>query len=301
MSILSIDNSLPNSADIADGDIVETAQNADLLLIKRLQGGDLEVLDILYKNTYPIVFQELGLKTESAKLLEDVLVSFREQVRNQRFMYNQHTTLVEQLASYCRLRWEERNKELQIEEKIIKSLQNNDGWAFYYIQKAYYPSVSYYVRTCGGTVEDVKDIIMEAILALMENVQANKYRPNTHSKLKTYFLGICRNKWKDQLKKNARIMPIGSVLWEIENDVIEASVESDDLLNERQKAVVCLFDKATDTCKKVLGYYYYDNLSHNEIANKMGYTNADTSKNQKLKCLKKLKVAVLNFLKKDEL
>ena len=43
-----------------------------------------------------------------------------------------------------------------------------------------------------------------------------------------------------------------------------------------------------DTCRKVLSYYYFDNMSMTEIAEKLGFANADTAKTKKYKCKKEL-------------
>ena len=46
--------------------------------------------------------------------------------------------------------------------------------------------------------------------------------------------------------------------------------------------------KLGDTCKKVLMYYYYDGMSMQEIADKLGFANTNTAKTKKYKCKKKL-------------
>ncbi len=42
-----------------------------------------------------------------------------------------------------------------------------------------------------------------------------------------------------------------------------------------------------ETCKKVLMYYYFEEMSMQDIAEKLGFANTDTAK-QKYKCKKKL-------------
>jgi len=43
-----------------------------------------------------------------------------------------------------------------------------------------------------------------------------------------------------------------------------------------------------DTCRKVLSYYYFDGMSMQEIADRVGFANTDTAKTKKYKCKKKL-------------
>jgi RNA polymerase sigma factor (sigma-70 family) len=47
--------------------------------------------------------------------------------------------------------------------------------------------------------------------------------------------------------------------------------------------------KLGEPCRTILEDYYIQKLSMNQIAEKMGYTNADNAKTQKYKCLNRLK------------
>jgi RNA polymerase sigma factor (sigma-70 family) len=295
---LSINEPISDKNHCTESTTVGLSENEEKLLA-RLKLGDLKVLEYLHKKALPVVYQEIGLQKQATEILSDVLIELRRDIMNDQLVVIGNTSLLEHIAACCRKRWENKQAELSIESKIIQSLLQNDGWAFYYIQKAWFPSVSYYIRTCGGTVDDAKDIIMDAILALVQNIQEGRYQLKPDVKLKTYFIQICRNKWKDHLKKYARVKAIGLSLWEIDNEFIEMAADApDELLSERQKVVVSIFQKVTDTCKKVLSYFYYDNLSHEEIASRMGYNNANTSKTQKMKCLRKLRSAVMNYVGK---
>ena len=57
---------------------------------------------------------------------------------------------------------------------------------------------------------------------------------------------------------------------------------------EREKIIAKCMDQLGDTCRKVLMYYYFDELSMQEIADKMGFANTDTAKTKKYKCKQKL-------------
>jgi len=43
-----------------------------------------------------------------------------------------------------------------------------------------------------------------------------------------------------------------------------------------------------DTCKKVLTLYYFDGVSMNDIAEKLGFANSNTAKTKKYKCKQEL-------------
>ena len=48
-------------------------------------------------------------------------------------------------------------------------------------------------------------------------------------------------------------------------------------------------DKLGEPCKSLITDFYIHDLNMNEISDKFGYTNSDNAKNQKYKCLQRLK------------
>ncbi|MBX3101854.1 MAG: sigma-70 family RNA polymerase sigma factor [Bacteroidetes bacterium] len=274
--------------------------DTDSHILQSIRSGDTAALEALYVQAIPIVTREMGGQRRAHKWLQDALIRLRTDVRNGRLKREPNENLVEYLARRVRERWEQYQQEKELDARIIECLQSetDNGWAFYYMQRYYFPSISYYIRSNGGTEEDAKDIIMDSIYALLYNIREGKYVAQDTTKLKTYFYSICKNKWKDYAKKRKNNM-IVSLLdgFEPEDDDAHYYVAyEDDVLNERQKVVAEVFQQATERCHRILSYFYYDNLSHTEIAEKMGYQNADTSKEQKKRCMGKLRLALLKRL-----
>jgi RNA polymerase sigma factor (sigma-70 family) len=58
--------------------------------------------------------------------------------------------------------------------------------------------------------------------------------------------------------------------------------------NERIKIMNECLQQMGDVCRKVLSLYYFDNYSMQEIAEALGFANADTAKTKKYKCKKDL-------------
>ena len=53
-----------------------------------------------------------------------------------------------------------------------------------------------------------------------------------------------------------------------------------------------LMDSASEDCKTIFKYYYFDNLKMNKISELMGFANAQIAKNKKYKCLTKLRKVI---------
>ena len=64
-------------------------------------------------------------------------------------------------------------------------------------------------------------------------------------------------------------------------------------MHEKRNADFAIMDRALNSlgepCKSLLESYYLGKKGMNEIAIDFGYTNADNAKNQKYKCLMRLK------------
>jgi RNA polymerase sigma factor (sigma-70 family) len=272
----------------------------DSHILLSIRAGEQAALEALYVQALPIITTEMGGQRLAHKWLQDALLKLRADVRNDRLQRLPDENLVEYLARKVRERWEQYQQEKELDAKIIDCLQSetDNGWAFYYMQRYYFPGISYYIRSNGGTEEDAKDVIMDSIYALLHNIKEGKYVAQDTTKLKTYFYSICKNKWKDYAKKrkNNLVLSLLEGLDPTHDDAHYYVAYEDEVLNERQKVVAEVFQQAPERCHRILSYFYYDNLSHAEIAEKMGYQNADTSKEQKKRCMSKLRVALLKRL-----
>jgi RNA polymerase sigma factor (sigma-70 family) len=172
------------------------------------------------------------------------------------------------------------------ESKLIDGIRRRDNTCFEYLYKSGYPLISGFVIQSGGTAEDVKDLLQDSLVIVYENIVDEKFRGD--SGIMTYLNSICQNRWHTYLrrKKNILIDNYSNFM----NLIYEDDPEEE--LAERAKYAESLLSASTDRCKEILVAFYYDNLSMEQIAGKLGYTNADNAKNQKAKCMDKLRKAV---------
>jgi RNA polymerase sigma factor (sigma-70 family) len=98
------------------------------------------------------------------------------------------------------------------------------------------------------------------------------------SKISTYIYSICQNLWRKELDRKSRLSNENKE----EAGFIEIEKE------ERIRVIHECLEELGETCKKILMYYYFDGLSMNDIAEKLGYANTDTAKTKKYKCKKRL-------------
>jgi RNA polymerase sigma factor (sigma-70 family) len=172
------------------------------------------------------------------------------------------------------------------ESYLLAGIRQRDDSCFVHLYSICYPAVHKFVSTSGGTIEDVKDLLQDSLVVLYENTISGKFREE--STLSTYLQSICHNRWYLYLRQKKHVL-IDNYSKFINLTDIESQ---DDNFGERAAYAESLLSNTSDRCREILLAYYYDNLSMEQVALKLGYTNADNAKNQKSRCMDKLRKAV---------
>ena len=150
----------------------------------------------------------------------------------------------------------------------------------------------------SGAKEEAKDIFQEAVIDFYENVQAGKFKGE--SAISSYLYSIARFKWLNRLKRKkteARIIDTQ------DHSDLRDSLEEDFIEKETKEQFMNLFDQAGGSCKELLIYTIYYNYSMADIVEKLSFNSEQVARNQKYRCLKKLKELLrsqpelLHFLK----
>lgn len=133
--------------------------------------------------------------------------------------------------------------------------------------------------------DDAKDLYQVAVLIVYDNIQQGKLDHLTSS-LKTYLFAVGKNLAHDRSRKMQKSLPFDQdqflmmlVEDESQNGTLEENVE---LVH------VCL-EKIGQPCKQLLEWYYFFRKTMDEITALMNYKNIDSAKNQKYKCMERLR------------
>lgn len=171
------------------------------------------------------------------------------------------------------------------EQALLKGLANNDSKAIDTIYKDNFNMVQAFIINNNGTYDDARDIFQEAMITLYEKAQSDTFVLT--SKINTYVYSICRRLWLKRLQQMGR--------YSNQVDHLEETVpvEEDVELHEKRNAEFAIMDRALNSlgepCKSLLEGYYLKKHDMQALAKEFGYTNADNAKNQKYKCLMRLK------------
>ncbi|MFP5042779.1 RNA polymerase sigma factor [Parasediminibacterium sp. JCM 36343] len=171
------------------------------------------------------------------------------------------------------------------EQALLKGLANNDTKAIEAIYKSNFNMIQSFVTNNNGTYDDARDIFQEAMIALYEKAQGGSFVLT--SKLNTYVYSICRRLWLKRLQQ------LGRYSNQIDGLEEAVSVEEDLETHLKRNAEFTIMDRALNSlgepCKSLLEGFYLKQLDMQALAKEFGYTNAHNAKNQKYKCLMRLK------------
>jgi RNA polymerase sigma factor (sigma-70 family) len=172
------------------------------------------------------------------------------------------------------------------DSQFIEGLRLGNNEVLTSLYKKYYNLVLKLVVNNSGNSDSAKDIYQETLIVLFENVKKPDFELNCQ--LQTYIYSVAKRLWLKQLKKNGN-----SFLIKEDSEASIADVTEDIDFHQQKENDYVKVSKSLESlgepCATLIKDFYVQKLSMEVIAEKFGYTNADNAKNQKYKCLQRLK------------
>jgi RNA polymerase sigma factor (sigma-70 family) len=162
------------------------------------------------------------------------------------------------------------------DSEILARIRQGDEGALDYLYKKNYKMMTKMVINNSGSEDEAKDIYQDALIVFWQKAVSGNLVLS--SKISTFIYSICQNLWRKELERKSKLSSEEKDSPEI-NDIDR---------RERIEIINTSISNLGETCRKILTYYYFDNLSMNDIAEKLGFANADTAKTKKYKCKKEL-------------
>lgn len=159
--------------------------------------------------------------------------------------------------------------------------------------------LSYLRKTFSVSDDDLNDIYQESSTALFLNIRDGKLS-NLTSSLSTYFLRVCINQTLKFIGKRQKVVPLFNDSTITNKDAFRPDKidelyqlctedEEAEKVSRSEKIVQSIIESMQDTCKNIFKGYYWDNLTTGTIADMYGFSNANSVKTQKYKCLQKFR------------
>ena len=176
---------------------------------------------------------------------------------------------------------------------LIAAIQAGDERVLAQLYRLHWPMVSHFVLQNSGSEDDAQDVYQEGVMVFYEKVRDGSLELSCQ--IKTYLYAVCRRLWLKRLTSKSRFgvrllddeehggsiatLPTGAA-----DDLREAE-ERETRFTHMEQALA----QIGEPCRSLLEGFYLLDKSMQDLTAEFGYTNADNAKNQKYKCLVRLK------------
>jgi RNA polymerase sigma factor (sigma-70 family) len=178
------------------------------------------------------------------------------------------------------------------ESKLLNALRNGDDHALVDLYHQNRKSIASLVIRNHGTEDDVEDVLQEALIVLWERIHHGSFEYK--AKLSTFIYATAKNIWFRHVSRQQREFSISDNSYEVADKESTPLEELEE--NERILSIQQAMEQIGNPCHDLLLLYYWEDLSMEEIALKLGFANADTVKSKKYQCKKALERLVKNVL-----
>ena len=152
------------------------------------------------------------------------------------------------------------------DNEIIECLRNRQSYVVHYLSDRYMPMIRLMVYQKGGSTEDARDIFQDGLIIMLEKLDNKQFALTC--KFKTFLYCVCENLWKTVLDKRQAASNYLTRRSEPEGDK-----DFTDLIDHKiyEEIFRNVFETLDPVSKKILTLYWQE-VSPQEIADKLGYT-----------------------------
>lgn len=173
---------------------------------------------------------------------------------------------------------------LSSDARVIDLIKKGDEEALVILYEANRRPITSFVVRNSGNPQDAEDMLQEGLVVLWERVRAGKFEYT--AQLGTFIFATVKNMWLRRLARLRREVPS-----ELDPDTNPANGVSplEMMIEDEQASLVReALDKLGEPCRKLLLLFYWEELSMVQIAEQLGFANAETAKSKKYQCKKSL-------------
>lgn len=187
--------------------------------------------------------------------------------------------------------------------EILDGMRNKEEGAVKALNEKYFNAIVNFIISKNGSYDEAKDIAQYAVIAFYQKVLEPEFVLTVS--IKTYICSIAIKRWLKELVRTGKIVTTedsldNKLIDDLKYDELEKNEnkkEKEDLIKRCMKH----FKDLGEHCQKILIHVFWDKWSMDEIAEEMKYTNADNVKNQKARCMKRLRESCAHLKKYSHL
>lgn len=172
--------------------------------------------------------------------------------------------------------------------ELVELVRTGDPGGLSYIYEKYRREFLSWIRKFNHcSEEEAREYYQTVVVILYENTISGKLT-GLQSSLKTYLFGIGKNLALQKHRQEKRFQQAKAEL------LLETHLqkEDEDMREADLNLIGKCFDKLGDPCHRLLDSFYFFKKNMEEISSELGYKNPETAKNQKYKCMERLRKLV---------
>ena len=186
------------------------------------------------------------------------------------------------------------------DQDLYDALSRRDERAYTYLYAESYPSFRYWMLNNSASEMDAEDAFQKGMLSFLLNIETGKYQFQSGTRVTTVVFEYCKRVWLTELK-SARLRTRGrqnslisarrpqrGAMSDLLNNYHTADVLDDLERLEIVKIVRESLGQLKDDCRQLLDWFYIDELSLREIAERMGMKES-SARSKRYSCAEKLK------------
>ena len=181
------------------------------------------------------------------------------------------------------------------DQRLLQQLKTGEQEVLKAIYLQYRKDFIGWLTAQNCPTEEAVEIFQLTILTLYDNVINGKLKI-LNSSLRTYIFSIGKNKWKELQRAAVKRNRIFDEFFY--DHITDADLEDREHYERLLDLIAESLKNLGQPCQSLLELYYYQGMSMKEISEKMGYKNPNTAKNQKYKCLNRLRKIIQAELEK---
>lgn len=182
------------------------------------------------------------------------------------------------------------DKTTMSDAELLHLVRSGDPSGLSFVYEKYRKEYINWVRKFSRcTPDDACEFYQGTMVIFYENVMSGRLSV-LQSSLKTYLFGIGKNLVLHDYRKTMRVERVKAE-YMLESHLADTS---QDRISEDQDLALIhrCFERIGDPCRRLLELFYFHQKNMEEISSELGYKNPETAKNQKYKCMERLRKLV---------
>jgi len=178
------------------------------------------------------------------------------------------------------------------DKEVIQQIRSGDQKAVGFVYSKFKSKfLKWSLRNFKCDENMAEDVYTESVISCYENIINGKlHEDNLSASFQTYLFSVAKYKFFSVLKEDAKKSDLEKTINEYSGDTLDLTEDLELLDDEGQvEALQKSLIELGKPCSTVLTAYYYHKKRMKVIAEEYGYKNESVAKNQKFKCLKRLR------------